>query len=123
MTFWEAFVLLLVYVPLMLIWATSILDIFRRDDIGGVRKALWLVAVILLPLLGTLIYLIARPAGATRSEREVLDAASRDFVARYAPNGHGSQLQLLAELHDRGKLTDAEFQAEKSRVMGTSLAG
>ncbi len=43
------------------------MDIFRRDDIGGGSKALWVACVILLPFFGTLIYLIARPSGATRT--------------------------------------------------------
>jgi hypothetical protein len=117
MSFWEAFVLLMVYVPLLLIWGTSMFDIFRRDDIGGGRKALWLLAVILLPLFGTLIYLITRPAGATQREREVIDLASREFVTRYSPDSATARLQVLAELHDRGKLTDEEFAAEKARAL------
>jgi hypothetical protein len=117
MSFWDVFFLLLIYVPLMLIWGASIVDIFRRDDIGGGRKALWLATVIVLPLLGTLIYLIARPAGATKSEREVLDLASREFVARYSPDGEVQRLQVLADLHDRGKLTDEEFASEKARLV------
>jgi hypothetical protein len=122
MSFWEAFVLLMIYVPLLLIWGTSMVDIFRRDDLGGGRKALWLVTVLVLPLLGTLIYLITRPAGATQREREAIEAASRDFVARYAPDDATQRLQLLADLHDRGALTDAEFQAEKARALSMSPA-
>jgi hypothetical protein len=121
-SFWEAFVLLMIYVPLLLIWGTSMVDIFRRDDIGGGRKALWLVTVLVLPLLGTLIYLITRPAGATQRERELIESASRDFVARYAPDDGAQRLQVLADLHDRGALTDAEFQAEKARVLSMSVA-
>jgi hypothetical protein len=120
MSFWEAFVLLMIYVPLLLIWGASMLDIFRRDDIGGVSKALWLVTVVVLPLVGTLIYLIVRPAGATRGEREVIDLASREFVARYSPDGATQRLQVLADLNDRGKLTDEEFNAEKARVLATA---
>jgi hypothetical protein len=120
MSFWEAFVLLMIYVPLLLIWGTSILDIFRRDDIGGVSKALWLFTVIVLPLLGTLIYLIVRPPGATQREREVIDIASREFVARNSPDAASQRLQVLADLHDRGKLTDDEFGAEKNRVLAAS---
>jgi hypothetical protein len=121
-SFWEAFVLLMIYVPLLLIWGTSMVDIFRRDDIGGGRKALWLVTVLVLPLLGTLIYLITRPAGATQRERQLIESASRDFVARYAPDDSAQRLQVLADLHDRGALSDAEFQAEKTRALSMSGA-
>lgn len=120
MSFWEAFVLLMIYVPLLLIWGTSIVDIFRRDDLGGGRKVLWLLTVLVLPLVGTLLYLLLRPAGATLREREVLDVARRDFVARYSPDAATVRLQVLAELHDRGTLTDEEFRAEKSRALATA---
>lgn len=102
MDFWEVFWLLLIFIPLLLIWAFAMVDIFRRDDIAGWIKALWMLAVILVPFLGTLIYLIFRPPGATPEERD-------------SPTAIG--LQVLSDLHDRGKLTDGEFAAEKSRLM------
>ena len=119
-TFWETFFLLLLFIPLLMVWAFAMVDIFRRDDINGWLKALWLVCVILVPFLGTLIYMITRPPGATAQEREMLDQASRDFVAKYSPTDGASQLQVLADLHDRGKLTDSEFAAEKARLLGTN---
>lgn len=110
--FWDAFFLLLIWIPLLMVWAFALVDIFRRDDLGGGSKALWVACVILVPFFGTFIYLIARPAGATSEERVALD--------QYAANDSASQLQKLADLHDRGKLTDAEFAAEKARVLGAS---
>jgi Phospholipase_D-nuclease N-terminal/Short C-terminal domain len=110
-TFWETFFLLLIFLPLLLVWAFALVDIFRRDDIGGGSKALWVAAVILVPFFGTLMYLIARPSGATPEERAMIE--------QYAPAGSSSQLQVLADLHDRGKLTDSEFAAEKARLLGT----
>lgn len=101
MDFWEVFWLLLIFIPLLLIWAFAMVDIFRRDDIQGWVKALWMLCVILAPFLGTLVYLIFRPAGATPEERN-------------SPTTVG--LQLLSDLHDRGKLTNEEFAAEKARL-------
>ena len=121
-SFWETFFLLLIFLPLAMVWGFALVDVFRRDDIGGFSKALWLVCIILVPLFGTLIYLIGRPAGATKEERVMLDEASRQFVAQYSPDDSASQLKVLADLHDRGKLTDAEFAAEKARLLGTSTS-
>jgi hypothetical protein len=121
-TFWETFFLFLIFLPLLMIWAFALVDIFRRGDLSGVWKALWVVVIFLLPFLGTLIYLIVRPAGATKEERAALDDANREFVARYAPTDTTSQLQVLADLHDRGKLTDDEFAAEKARLLGAGEA-
>jgi len=58
--FWDVFIMLLIWIPLVLIWATALIDIFRRDDIGAVSKAIWFAVVILLPFVGTLFYLIFR---------------------------------------------------------------
>jgi hypothetical protein len=117
--FWDVFFLLLIYIPLLLIWGFSILDIFRRDDIGGVSKAIWLVIVILVPLFGTFFYLIFRRPGGTPEEREQIQEASREFVQRYATTSSADQLKLLAELHDKGKLTDDEFAREKANVLSS----
>jgi hypothetical protein len=120
--FWDLFWLLLIYIPLIMIWSTSLVDVFRRDDLRGVSKALWVVVIFLLPFLGTLIYLIARPVGATAPEREAPDAAGRSFVTRYVNTSTADQLRVLAELHDGGKLTDEEFGAEKRKLIGADLA-
>jgi hypothetical protein len=118
-TFWENFFLFLIFLPLAMMWGFALVDIFRRDDISGFSKALWVVCVILVPFLGTLIYLVTRPVGATRDERELLGGGGRGFDSRYSPSKGTSELLALADLHDRGKLTDAEFTAEKARLLGT----
>jgi hypothetical protein len=118
-TFWENFFLFLIFLPLAMMWGFALVDIFRRDDISGFSKALWVVCVILVPFLGTLIYLVTRPVGATRDEREPLGGGGRGFDSRYSPSNGTSELLALADLHDRGKLTDAEFTAEKARLLGT----
>jgi hypothetical protein len=118
-TFWENFFLFLIFLPLAMIWAFALIDIFRRDDIGGGWKAVWVACVILVPFFGTLIYLITRPSGATKEERVAIDQASREFVEKYSPSSAAEQLQVLSDLHDRGKLTDEEFAAEKARLLGT----
>jgi Phospholipase_D-nuclease N-terminal/Short C-terminal domain len=117
-TFWETFFLFLIFLPLAMMWGFALVDIFRRDDMGGWSKALWVACVILVPFFGTLIYLISRPAGATKEERIMLDEANREFVARYTPTNSASALAALADLHDRGKLTDDEFASEKARLLG-----
>jgi len=114
--FWDVFWLLLIFIPLLLIWGFAIVDIFRRDDLNGWLKAVWVLIVFLMPFFGTLIYLLFRRPGATERERLELDRANRDFVAKYSPDSHAEQLRVLADLHDRGKLTDAEFAAEKARL-------
>jgi putative oligomerization/nucleic acid binding protein/phospholipase D-like protein len=121
-TFWETFFLFLIFLPLAMMWGFALVDIFRRDDLGGFSKALWVACVILVPFFGTLIYLIGRPAGATPQERELIEESNPELVERYSPTDGVSELRTLADLHDRGKLTDDEFAAEKARLLGSQTA-
>ena len=120
--FWDVFFLLLIFIPLLLIWTFSILDIFRRDDLGGVAKAIWLVVVVFIPVFGTFVYLIFRRPGATEEERQAIDESNRQLVQGYAAPSSADQLRTLSELHDAGKLTDDEFAKEKARVIQGSPA-
>jgi hypothetical protein len=60
-TFWQVFFLLLIWVPLVMLWGFALYDIFRRQDLRGLSKALWVAVIIVLPYFGVLIYLVARP--------------------------------------------------------------
>ena len=104
----------------LLFWI--IMDIFRSDDLGGWGKAGWLIFVIFLPLLGVLIYLIAR--GHSMGERQARDAQARDEQFRaYVKDAAGSgqsqsdELAKLAGLHQQGVLSDQEFEAAKAKVL------
>jgi len=113
-TFLENFFLLLIFLPLVMVWAFALVDIFRREDMGGGSKALWVFCVIVLPFLGTMLYLILRPSQAARGER-----ARARYSANDQPSDSVIELAALADLHDRGKLTDAEYATEKARVLGS----
>jgi Phospholipase_D-nuclease N-terminal/Short C-terminal domain len=92
-----------------------IADIFRSRDIGGWGKAAWLVFVILVPLLGVCVYLIAR--GGDMAEREVGQAQAYSRPA----DSSADTLAKLADLHDRGAISDADYQRSKDKVLsGTS---
>ena len=98
-------------------------DIFRSHDMGGVHKALWVVCVLVLPLLGVLIYLIAR--GGKMQAHALADAQAREemtqqYIKSVAGDGAGGsadELAKLAKLRDAGVLSPEEFESEKSRVL------
>jgi hypothetical protein len=114
MDFWKLLFDLLIIVPLTICWLFGIFDIFSRPDLRGWTRAGWLLFVLILPLIGTLIYLVLRPTNIevrARSVRRTVDEG---------PAGRPEQLKLLADLHDAGKLTDAEFARAKARALGIS---
>jgi Tfp pilus assembly protein PilO len=97
------------------------IDIFRSRDLSGWAKALWFVFVLFIPLIGVLVYLIAR--GGEMHERAVQDAQQQDReVRRYIqqaanePNT-ADQLAKLADLRDRGVITADEFEQQKAKVL------
>jgi hypothetical protein len=51
----------LIAIPLLLIWVLTLVDLFRRHDLSTGRKVLWALLVLILPVIGVIIYLIARP--------------------------------------------------------------
>ena len=126
MSFWNAFFLLLIYIPLIMVWGFAVLDIFRRDDIHGGSKALWLVVVIFLPFLGTLIYLIARGSGMTERSLEAqwkMQAAQADYIRSVASKepaagaGAADQIASAKSLLDSGTITQAEFDQLKAKAL------
>jgi len=60
-SFWQAFFLLLIWVPLIMLWAAALVDVFRRPDLSGGLKVLWVVIIFVIPWIGPLIYLATRP--------------------------------------------------------------
>ena len=97
-------------------------DIFRSKDLSGGGKALWTIFIIILPFLGVLVYLIVR--GNSMQERALQDAANREsqfrgYVQSVATSGGGAadELAKLADLRDKGVISDAEFQAAKAKAL------
>ena len=101
---------------------TVFADIFRSDDMGGWGKALWTIFVIVLPYLGVFVYLIAR--GHKMSEHALHQAQRQEEQMRtYVQSVAGSstsaadEIGRLAELRDKGALSEEEFQAAKAKVL------
>jgi Short C-terminal domain/Phospholipase_D-nuclease N-terminal len=98
---------------------TVLIDVFRRDDIGGWGKAGWVVFVIVLPFLGVLIYLISQHDGMReRSERQAkAQRAEFDQYVRDAAGGPASEIAKAKELLDSGAISQSEFDAIKAKAL------
>ena len=119
--FWTLLYLFLLFTWVWLV-ITVYIDIFRSDDLSGWAKALWVVFVLFLPLLGVLIYLVSRgQAMAERHGAQALQAqdAQREYV-RDAAHGISTadELQKLKDLSDQGVITEDEFIAQKAKLLG-----
>lgn len=113
---------------LFLIWIWLLIavfsDIFRSRDLSGWGKGLWTIFVIALPYLGVFVYLIARGhkmhEHAEQAAQEQ-DAAMRKYVQGVASSSGDSaadEITRLADLRDKGVISEAEFQQGKATALG-----
>jgi hypothetical protein len=111
--FWQAVLLTIFVVPVILLFGYAVLDVIRRPGMGFAPRALWLIAFCILPLLGPLVYLVINPPGSRAMEQRL----AGDETTRT------SELQSLASLHDQGKLTDEEFRQAKEQSISGGMPG
>ena len=103
---------------------TIFADIFRSDDLSGWSKALWCIFIIFLPYLGVFVYLIARGHKMqehSMKEAQAQEAQLRQYVQNVAGSGGGGaadEIARLADLRDKGVISEAEFQQAKAKAIG-----
>jgi hypothetical protein len=97
-----------------------VFDIFRSRDLSNGAKTLWVLFIFIFPLIGVLGYLIVR--GHTMHEHEAQDRAQyeafRQFRRGPSSGGTADDLHKLADLRDRGVLSDEDFERAKAKVLG-----
>ena len=118
--FWTIFMIFL-WVIWFWVLITIFIDLFRSHDLSGWAKALWFIFILLLPLIGVLVYLIAR--GGKMHEHQVRDAQVQERELRRmssrprARRVPADQLAKFADLRDRGVITAEEFDREKAKIL------
>ncbi len=101
-----------------------IADVFRRHDIGGGAKCLWIVFVIVLPFIGVFTYLIAQGNAMAGRDVRGAQAAQQEFdsyVRSVAGNGSAAgEIDTAKRLLDSGTITQSEFDAIKAKALATA---
>jgi len=99
-----------------------LMDLFRRHDIGGFSKVLWIIFVILLPFLGVFVYIIAQ--GHHMAERDMKDAqaaqAQFDTYVKSVAGGPAAEIDKASQLLSSGAITQAEFDEIKRKALASS---
>jgi hypothetical protein len=123
-TFLNVFWSMLIFFAFVIwIWLliTIFADIFRRRDIGGGMKAVWIIFVIVLPYLGVLVYLIAEHNGmAERNQAQMKAVKSQQdaYIKSVASSASPTdQIAQAKQLLDSGAITQAEFDAIKAKAL------
>jgi hypothetical protein len=108
---------------IMWIWIAIMcfMDIFRRRDIGGFAKAIWIIFIIFIPLLGVLFYLIAYHNGIAERNIKGQEAAQAAFDQQVqqaaGKGGPAGEIETAQKLLDAGTITQSEFDHIKSKAL------
>jgi len=95
-------------------------DLFRRHDLGGGAKVLWMIFVIVLPYLGVFVYLIANHDGMAERNVKQQQAAQQqldDRIRSAAPSSAAADIEKAKQLLDSGAITQAEYDALKAKAL------
>ena len=116
---WSLIVIFFMVVYFMMLFSV-IVDVFRRHDIHGGKKALWLLFILFLPLVGLIAYLIVNGHGI--AERQAKDAQRSktefdDYVKSVSGGNSAEQIAKAKELLDAGAISQAEFDQLKAKAL------
>jgi hypothetical protein len=118
--FWAMLWFFLFFIWLMLLFRIFG-DIFRSDDMSGWAKAFWTLFVVVLPVLGVLVYVIARGQGMAERDMQqyqAAEAANQQYIKQAAgTTSAADELGKLAALRERGVISNEEFEAQKAALL------
>jgi hypothetical protein len=118
LTFWDVvWSMVFFFFWFMLIWIFIAIfaDIFRRRDLSGGWKAIWIIALVFLPFLGALIYIVSRPK-VTAQDLEMMTQA--DAAAKAASQvSTADQIEKLNQLKASGAITEPEYNELKKKAI------
>jgi predicted PurR-regulated permease PerM len=115
------FFLIFIWVSWFFLLIRVVMDVFRRHDIGGGMKAVWVIVLLFLPLIGVLIYLITQ--GHHLAERDVDSARAQQaevdsYIRQTAgTGGPAAEIERAKALLESGAIDEAEFQKIKARAL------
>ena len=124
MSFWDVVWLIFIsfaFVAYLMVMFSIISDIFRDREMSGFAKAVWVVALIFLPLITSVVYLIARGGDmaarsvqAALAQREAQDAYIRQVAGRTTPTDQIAQARALFDAH---VISQSEYDALKTKAL------
>jgi hypothetical protein len=123
-TFWDALWTIFVFF-LWILWFfllfKIIVDIFRRHDVGGGKKVVWLVFILFVPFLGAFAYIVANGDGIAQRDAERAQAAQSQFndYVQTVAGGPAQEIDKAKQLLDSGAISQAEFDSIKAKALAS----
>jgi hypothetical protein len=107
-----------IFVFIMWFWLFIIIasDLFRRHDISGWGKAIWIIALVVFPYIAVLVYLIFQGRGIAQRNAQRADEA-RDELRHVVGFSAADEIEKLDKLKKAGSISDAEFTRLRARLV------
>jgi hypothetical protein len=118
---WSLLVIFFMVIYFMMLFQV-IIDVFRRNDASGGKKALWLIFLFCVPLIGLLVYMVANSESmAARNVKDAQRSQSQfdDYVRNVSGGGSAAEIAQAKELLDNGTIGQAEFEQLKTKALQT----
>jgi hypothetical protein len=118
--------LLVIFAWVMWFWLLIVIisDVFRRQDISGGKKALWLIFLLFVPFIGAFIYVIANGEGMAERRQRDIDTQKADvdqYIRETAGSGGpAAEIDRAQKLLDNGTITQAEFDVIKAKALSSA---
>ncbi|TQM32973.1 SHOCT domain-containing protein [Nocardia bhagyanarayanae] len=123
-SFWDYVwytILVFAFVAYLIVLFQILVDLFRDHTVSGIAKAVWVIALIFLPYLSALVYLIVRGRGmALRAQQAQAEAkqATDQYIRQVAGKSPAENIADAKALRDSGVITDVEFEQLKAQALG-----
>ncbi|WP_330230609.1 SHOCT domain-containing protein [Nocardia sp. NBC_00508] len=127
-SFWDYVwytILVFAFVAYLIVLFQILVDLFRDHSVSGVAKAVWVIALVVLPYLTALVYLIVRGRGmALRAQRSQAEAkqATDQYIRQVAGKSPAESIADAKALRDAGVITDVEFEQLKAQALGQPVS-
>ena len=112
-----------IWIAWFLILFRVLIDIFRRHDIGGGTKVIWILFVILLPFLGVFVYIITQSHHMAERDMKQAAAAQAQFDEHVksvaGSGGPAAEIEKASALLSSGAITQAEFDELKRKALAS----
>jgi hypothetical protein len=121
--FWDVVLLMVstfVFVAYLVVLFQIVVDLFRDAEMGGGAKVLWIIGLIFLPVLTSLVYIVARGGGMAERQRASLRRAKSEtdaYIREVAAKSPADQIADAKALLDAGTITKDEFERLKAKAL------
>jgi Phospholipase_D-nuclease N-terminal len=124
MSFWDVVWYIMItfaFVAYLMMLFAIVTDLFRDRDTSGFAKAIWLIALIVLPFVSALVYVIVRGKGMAARSASTYEAAQKQqeaYIKEVAATASPTdQIVKARAMLDEGTISQSEFDTLKAKAL------